>query len=89
VIAISPLRLPEVSAAELRVLELLAQGYSNSTIAEVLVLSPRTIEFHIKQIYLKLDLPPDEGVHRRVMAAVLFRRARPVEDTRTAHAAAA
>jgi DNA-binding CsgD family transcriptional regulator len=41
---------------EREVLDLIAAGHSNRQIAEILYLSPRTIERHIANIYLKLDV---------------------------------
>jgi pimeloyl-ACP methyl ester carboxylesterase len=45
---------PELSAREKEVLALLAQGQSNRDIAEQLVLSVRTVERHIENIYAKI-----------------------------------
>jgi DNA-binding NarL/FixJ family response regulator len=55
--------LPEPSDREHQVLALLAAGQSNAEIAERLVLSTRTVERHVQNIYNKL------GVHNRVEAA--------------------
>lgn len=41
---------------EREVLDLIAAGHSNRQIAEILYLSPRTIERHIANLYLKLDV---------------------------------
>jgi len=46
----------ELTAREVEVLRLLAQGLSNTQMAERLVISPRTIHAHIRSIYSKLDL---------------------------------
>ncbi len=64
--------LPALSDRELEVLELLAQGRSDQAIAACLVLSERTVESHVRNIFLKLDLLPSPGVNRRVRAAVAF-----------------
>ena len=64
--------LPALSDRELEVLELLAQGRSDQAIAACLVLSERTVESHVRNIFLKLDLLPSTGVNRRVRAAVAF-----------------
>ncbi len=45
-----------LSAREFEVLRLIAVGQSNRQIAEELSLSPRTIERHIANIYLKIDV---------------------------------
>jgi DNA-binding NarL/FixJ family response regulator len=51
----------------------MAEGLSNTAIAEALVLSARAVEKHIASVFLKLDLPPDTGhYHRRVMAVVRY-----------------
>ena len=45
-----------LSPREREVLDLIADGRSNRQIAEDLFLSPRTIERHIANIYLKIDV---------------------------------
>ena len=45
-----------LTSREREVLDLIAAGHSNRQIAEILYLSPRTIERHIANIYLKLDV---------------------------------
>jgi predicted ATPase/DNA-binding CsgD family transcriptional regulator len=53
----APTTLPdELTAREVEVLRLLAQGLSNAQMAERLVISPRTIHAHIRSIYSKLSL---------------------------------
>ena len=66
--------LSALSPREREVLELIAQGRSNRGIAEKLVLSPKTIESHVHQIFLKLDLPEAPGSDRRVQAVLKFLR---------------
>ncbi len=61
-----------LTAAEERVLSLIAAGYSNSGIAQLLFLSSRTVETHVGHIFMKLGLRDVPGVHRRVLAAVLY-----------------
>ncbi|MDQ3549387.1 MAG: LuxR C-terminal-related transcriptional regulator, partial [Chloroflexota bacterium] len=51
-----------LTAREVEVLRMIATGGSNSEIAEALFLSPRTVERHIANIYLKID------VHNKVEA---------------------
>ncbi len=51
----------------------MAEGRSNSAIAEALVVSMGAVEKRVASILMKLDLPPDdEQVHRRVMAVVRY-----------------
>jgi DNA-binding NarL/FixJ family response regulator len=59
---------------ELEVLGAMAEGCSNSAIAQRLVISDGAVEKHITSIFMKLDLPPSEGEHRRVMAVLTYLR---------------
>jgi DNA-binding NarL/FixJ family response regulator len=68
--AMSPL--VTLSARELEVLRLLAQGRSDRAIARRLVVSERTVQTHVRNIFLKLDLEPSDEHNRRVRAAVVF-----------------
>jgi DNA-binding NarL/FixJ family response regulator len=69
--ATSPLQ--RLTERESEILELVAQGRSNRSIAEVLQLSDRAVEKHITGILGKLDLPADDGdVHRRVRAVLVY-----------------
>jgi DNA-binding NarL/FixJ family response regulator len=47
---------PELSPREHEVLELLAQGLTNSAIADKLVLSPKTVRNHVSNIFSKLQV---------------------------------
>jgi DNA-binding NarL/FixJ family response regulator len=65
--------LTRLTPRETEVLALMAEGLSNTAIADALVISSRAVEKHIASIFLKLDLPPDTGqYHRRVMAVVRY-----------------
>jgi DNA-binding NarL/FixJ family response regulator len=65
--------LQRLTPRETEVLGLVAQGMSNSGIADELTLSERAVEKHITAILTKLDLPPeDTEVHRRVRAVLLY-----------------
>jgi DNA-binding NarL/FixJ family response regulator len=64
--------LSELTPREREVLAEIAQGKSNTAIAESLVLTKRAVEKHINSIFLKLDLSHVDDVSRRVKAALLF-----------------
>jgi DNA-binding NarL/FixJ family response regulator/class 3 adenylate cyclase len=57
---------------EREVLELMAEGLSNNAIAERLVVTERAVEKHVTSIFTKLGLPPDQDMHRRVLAVLRF-----------------
>jgi DNA-binding NarL/FixJ family response regulator len=57
------------------VLALMAEGRSNTAIARQLVVSEGAVEKHVRNIFTKLDLPPDEGLNRRVLAVLAYLRA--------------
>jgi serine/threonine-protein kinase len=60
---------------ERNVLALVAEGYSNGAIGAKLFLSRKTIDAHISQIFLKLNLRESADQHRRVLAVLTFLRA--------------
>jgi DNA-binding NarL/FixJ family response regulator len=64
--------LSELTPREREVLAEIAQGKSNTAIAESLVLTKRAVEKHINSIFLKLDLSEAQDVSKRVKAALLF-----------------
>jgi DNA-binding NarL/FixJ family response regulator len=66
--------LAALTAREQEVLAMIAEGLSNLAIAERLHLSERTVEAHVTQIFLKLQLPDTPDRHRRVLAVVAFLR---------------
>jgi DNA-binding NarL/FixJ family response regulator len=67
--------LEELTGREREVLELLAEGLSNRAIAQRLVVTERTVEAHVKQIFGKLDLTASPDSHRRVLAVLAYLRA--------------
>jgi DNA-binding NarL/FixJ family response regulator len=64
--------LDELTPRERQVLAEMAQGKSNAAIAEDLVLTKKAIERHIGSIFLKLGLPNEHMVSRRVTAVLLY-----------------
>ena len=62
--------LARLSPREREVLGLMAEGRSNGAIAGELVVSAGAVEKHISNIFTKLDLPPDDHGHRRVLAVL-------------------
>ncbi len=66
--------LERLSPREREVLALMAEGRSNAAIARALVASEAAVGKHIGNILTKLDLPPAEDDHRRVLAVVTYLR---------------
>jgi DNA-binding NarL/FixJ family response regulator len=66
--------LAELTQREREVLSLVAEGMSNRAIAGRLVVTDRTVEAHIKQIFMKLGLAESREQHRRVLAVLAFLR---------------
>lgn len=62
--------LERLTSREQQVLELMAEGLTNRTIATRLCLSERTVEAHVHHVFLKLDLPDAEDGNRRVLAVL-------------------
>lgn len=73
--AAGPGRLDALTAREREVLALIAEGRSNSAIAERLVVGPGAVEKHVSNIFAKLGLPAVAADHRRVLAALTYLRA--------------
>jgi DNA-binding NarL/FixJ family response regulator len=64
--------LERLTAREIEVLSLLAEGLSNMGIAERLTLSERGVEKHITNFYEKLDISNEPLEHRRVRAVLMY-----------------
>ena len=59
---------------EREVLGLMAEGRTNSAMADALAVSVRAVERHVTSIFSKLDLAPAGEDHRRVLAVLAFLR---------------
>jgi DNA-binding NarL/FixJ family response regulator len=62
--------LTSLTPREREVLGLMAEGRSNTAIASALVVSDGAVEKHVTNIFTKLDLPPTDHDHRRVLAVL-------------------
>ncbi len=59
---------------EREVLGLTAEGLSNKGIAARLVITERTVEAHLTQIFAKLGIAPSDLEHRRILAVLTYLR---------------
>jgi DNA-binding NarL/FixJ family response regulator len=65
--------LKQLTVRELEILSLLAQGYTNSAIADSLFIDIKTVEHHLNSMYSKLKADPEYNFkHLRVSAARLY-----------------
>ena len=65
-------RLAHLTSREREVLALIAAGLSDVGISESLFVTRKTVEFHARNIFRKLDLPAGRTDNRRVHAALTF-----------------
>ena len=66
--------LDELTVREVEVLALMAEGHSNEGIRKRLVLSPKTVETHVRHILSKLEIGEAPDQHRRVLAVLAYLR---------------
>lgn len=66
--------LERLSTREREALALMAQGRSNAAIAEQMVITQKAVNNLVNSILSKLDLPPEDGTARRVMAVLTYLR---------------
>jgi DNA-binding NarL/FixJ family response regulator len=65
-------KLATLTAREREILALIAEGKSNQAIAEQVVITKRSVERHINQVFWKLDLSDSADYSRRVKATLLY-----------------
>ena len=65
-------RLAALTPREHEVLSLIAEGRSNASVADALVLTVGAVEKHVASILQKLRLPPSDETHRRVLAVLAY-----------------
>jgi DNA-binding NarL/FixJ family response regulator len=68
--------LDDLSPREREVMELMAEGRSNSGIAEALVITESAVEKHVTSIFDTLGIERDGDAHRRILAVLTFLRSR-------------
>jgi len=64
--------LDRLTPREREVLGLMAEGLGNTAIGEKLVISEGAVAKHVGNVFLKLDLPPSDSGHRRVLAVLAY-----------------
>jgi DNA-binding CsgD family transcriptional regulator len=64
--------LSRVAGRERETLQLMARGYTNGEIAAKLTITGRSVRKHVGNVFAKLDLPPSDSGHRRVLAVLAY-----------------
>jgi DNA-binding NarL/FixJ family response regulator len=64
--------LAALTPREREVLALMAEGRTNVAIARGLVITTKAVSKYIARIFAKLDLPPSDDDHRRVLAVLAY-----------------
>jgi len=64
--------LDDLTGRELEILDLMAQGHSNSRMCALLHLSRRTVESHVRNIFARLGLAESSDSSRRVLAVLAY-----------------
>jgi DNA-binding NarL/FixJ family response regulator len=67
--------LDELTEREREILALMAEGHSNHSICDRLVISPRTVESHVRSVFMKLGIAESPDSSRRVLAVLAFLQA--------------
>jgi len=65
-------QMDRLTPRENEILAMIAEGRSNSAIAQTLLITKRGVERHISSIFAKLELGESEDTSRRVKAALLY-----------------
>jgi serine/threonine-protein kinase len=64
--------LDDLTPREREILDLMAQGHSNARIGILLGLSPRTVESHVRNLFVHLGLEESPDSSRRVLAVLTY-----------------
>lgn len=67
--------LDELTEREREILSMMAEGHSNQAISARLVVSSRTVESHVRSVFMKLGIAESPDSSRRVLAVLAFLQA--------------
>jgi DNA-binding NarL/FixJ family response regulator len=67
--------LDELTDREREILSMMAEGHSNQAISARLVVSSRTVESHVRSVFMKLGIAESPDSSRRVLAVLAFLQA--------------